>query len=140
MDQARGTRAEPGQQKPWEDVGMESRRVSYRKFSQYVRKFNPDRLLEKIAQISAELERARLGRESTRWPGNSSVHQFSLALVARTAIIDGHNRRKRRADKPVTDSEIHYLCAQAIEVDHPDVPERGILDDWALTRMMARLI
>lgn len=119
---------------------MESRRVSYRKFSQYVRKFNPDRLLEKIAQISAELERAQLGRESTRWPGNSSVHQFSLALVARTAIIDGDNRRKRRADEPVTDNEIHFLCAQAIEVDHPDVPERGILDDWALTRMMARLI
>jgi hypothetical protein len=119
---------------------MESRRVAYRKFSQYVRKFDPDRLLEKIAQVSAELERAQFGREPARWPDNGPIQQFSLALVARTAILDGANRRKRRPGRPVTDRELHYLCAQSIEVDHADVPTRGILDDRALTRMMARLI
>ena len=119
---------------------MESRRVPYRKFSQYVRKFDPTLLLEKIAQVSAELERAQFGRGPARWPDDGSVHQFSLAFVARTTILDGDNRRKRRSEKPVTDTELHFLCAQSIEVDHSDVPERGLLDDSTITRMLARLI
>lgn len=119
---------------------MESRRVPYRKFSQYVRKFDPTRLLEKIAQVSAELERAQFGRGPARWLNDGSVQKFSLAFVARTTILDGDNRRKRRPAKPVTDTELHFLCAQSIEVDHSDVPERGILDDPSVTRMLARLI
>ena len=119
---------------------MSSRRVPYRKFSQSVRKFDCDRVLHKVALVSAELQRAEANLGPQRWPAGGPVRQFSLASVARTAIVDSGTRRKRVASGPVTDGELRDLCGLSIETDHADVPERGILTDPAMARMLARLM
>ncbi|WP_280399693.1 hypothetical protein [Nocardia carnea] len=40
----------------------------------------------------------------------------------------------------MTDNELSELCVMAIELDHSDVPDIGILSDPGLTRMLARIM
>ncbi len=121
-------------------VHRSSRRVSYRKFSQAVRRFNARRLLDKVSAVSASLARADAGLDPERWNPDGSVQQFSLAAVARTAIIEDGRRKTRTPNRPVTDTELHELCGLSIEVDHPDIPEHGAVGDQDLARLMARII
>ncbi|MFD7008122.1 hypothetical protein [Rhodococcus jostii] len=126
---------------------MKTRRVPYRKLSQGVRKFEPARLLEKIALVSVELERDRLdeGEYLRRYPDGAGrdlkddVKQWGLALVARIAIVEGENRRKRRPAGAVTDNEIRDLYNLAANLDHPDVPDVDVLNSPGFRRMMARI-
>jgi len=119
---------------------VSTRRIPYRKFAQAVRKFDAGLLLEKVASASVELELADAGRRPPRWASDSPVRQFSLAAVARTAIVEYGRRVKATPDRPVTDRELHDLCGLSIDTDHPDVPEVGLLSTPAMTRMVARLM
>ena len=115
---------------------MTHHRVPYREFCQQVRRFHRDQLLEKIASVSAELEAVLALGKFDRWGSKSPVKQFSLALIARTAILQGTTQRP---EKPVSDRQIHELCAVAIDVDHPEIPHNGLIEDRALSRMFARI-
>lgn len=119
---------------------MTTRRIPYRKFAQAVRRFDTRLILEKIAATSVELVRADAAMGPPRWPSEGPVRQFSLAAVARTAIVEHGRRVKATPRRPVTDRELHDLCALSIEVDHPDVPESGALSSASMTRMIARLM
>ncbi|OZF25768.1 hypothetical protein CH296_27080 [Rhodococcus sp. 14-2496-1d] len=96
--------------------------------------------MEKVASTSVELERADAGLRPPRWAPDSPVRQFSLAAVARTALVEYGRRAKATPDRPVTDRELHDLCGMSIDTDHPDVPEVGVLGTPEMTRMIARLM
>ncbi|MFD4443638.1 hypothetical protein ACFWPK_28075 [Nocardia sp. NPDC058519] len=119
---------------------MSTRRIPYRKFAQAVRRFDVSRVLDMITSTSAELQRADFGLASRRWSETGPVRQFTLAAVARVAIVEAGRRRGRVVDRPLTDNELFALCVMAIELDHCDVPETGILSDPGLTRMFARIM
>lgn len=114
--------------------------MSYRKFSQHVRKFEPDRVLEKIAQVSSELERGRWGkgavRIAVRDPNAGPFRAPGLAIIARVAIVDGANRRKRRPAGAITESEMLELYLHSRSLDHPDLPEVVALEGPAFMRGM----
>ena len=118
---------------------MASRRVPYRKFAQAVRKYDTQRLLDKIAGVSAQLASSDFGLTNERWNSDGPVRQFTLAGVARAAIVETGRRRKPTPHRPVTDSELAELCSLAIEVDHPDLPQTGGIDNSAYARLFARM-
>ncbi|WP_157124480.1 NERD domain-containing protein [Nocardia pseudovaccinii] len=113
---------------------MYERRVPYREFSRAVRRFHRDRLLDKVAAASAAIQAGRVAR--ARLPIRSPVQQFTLAAVARTALAES---MVYRSDEPVTDQDLTRLCHLAIQVDHPDIPDHGILAAPVMRRLLGRL-
>lgn len=114
---------------------MRPRRVRYREFSHAVRRYHRDRLLEKVAQVSAGIDEMDPAMATLR--RRSPIRQFTLSLIARTAIAEGMTHR---TDAPIGDRQLHDLCALAIEADHPDVPSEGVLASAGMRRMMVRLL
>lgn len=117
-----------------------SRRLPYRKFAQQVRRFDVDHLLTKVARTSAEIYRAENGLCPQRWDPKGHVRQFSLASVARTAIIECGRRRGPLVDREPINPELYRLCGESIEVDHPDLPDSEVLSSPGLTRVFARML
>jgi hypothetical protein len=90
-------------------------RTKYPDFAQHVRRYRRDPLLRSIAIVAARVELAeRAGGPSGV---RDFVRDFSLAGVARTALIAANNFRS--ADATVGD--IERLCSLYIDVDDPDV-------------------
>ncbi|MGY2118677.1 hypothetical protein ACW9HR_32645 [Nocardia gipuzkoensis] len=110
-----------------------TRRVPYREFAQQVRRFHRDRLLDKLAEASARIQ---ADWAHGRRLGSSPVQQFTLAAITRTALAESMTYRD---DRPVTDRQLTRLCSLAIEVDQPDIPDHGILNDTVMRRLLARI-
>jgi hypothetical protein len=113
---------------------MYSRRVTYREVAQQVRRFHRDRLLEAVSAASASIQRADHSGKPRR--EGDPIQQFTLAAIARIALA---RPTVHRADEPMTDRQLRELCALVIELDHPDIPETGVLLDPVMRRLMARL-
>ncbi|MGN2641035.1 hypothetical protein ACTD5D_33680 [Nocardia takedensis] len=113
---------------------MSPRPVTYREFAHAVRRYHQDRLLEKVARVSAGLDEMNPATLEAR--RRSPVRQFALSMIARTALAEG---MIHRADVPVDDRQLVGLCVLAGNADHPDIPAVGVLASAGMRRMVYRL-
>ncbi|GAB4590160.1 hypothetical protein Ntsu_79920 [Nocardia sp. IFM 10818] len=91
-------------------------------------------MLDKVAAASAQVQARRVA--GAREPMVSPLQQFTVAAVARTALAES---MVYRADTPVSDQELMRLCHMAIQVDHPDIPDQGVLAAPVMRRLLGRL-
>ncbi len=67
---------------------------------------------------------------------SGAVQQFTLAAVARTALAEAMTYRD---DLPVPTKALERMCDLAIQVDQPDIPEKGVLDGTVMRRLLGRI-
>lgn len=105
---------------------------SYHYFCQRVRRHRRSDVLVAVASLNAALHRAQFGEPAPRLP--NVVQPFSLAGVARAALVSGNERR----DVPVGIGDLVDMCAAygevvtaGIESAQTNLPLRSILNPIA---------
>ncbi len=88
--------------------------MSYDTFRQRVRRHRRTDLLTAVAALNARLQRAEFGQEPELGLANV-VQPFSLAGLARTALVAGNDHR----DTPVTVRDLVEMCAYYANIDEP---------------------
>lgn len=104
----------------------------YDEFVQRVRRFRCSDVLAGAARASVALTSAELDNPVKQPFGrHSPVKQFSLAAVAKAALVFGNDHRSTQ----FTPSALEWLCGSLIEVDDPfsdDPNEPGAIRSWLI--------
>ena len=95
----------------WGLLGQRSGSGSYDAFQRRVRRYRRSDLLKEVAALNVQLERAAFRADS---PLNlpDVVQPFSLAGIARTALIAANDHRRR----PVTIADLCEMCDQFVNI------------------------
>jgi hypothetical protein len=106
--------------------------VSYDEFRQLVRRFRRSDILRAVASLAVQMQRAEL-QQGPSVPVPNYVGEFSLAGVARTALIAGNEHR----DQPLSPHELVLLCGYYVNVADPGLKDMTGLD--RLRQVMSRI-
>ncbi len=107
--------------------------VSYDEFRQRVRRFRRSDALRAVASLAAQLQRAAF-QQGPPIQLPDYVSEFSLAGVARTALIAANEHR----DQPLSRHDLVVLCGYYLNVADPALNDMAGLD--RLRQLMSRIV
>jgi hypothetical protein len=111
---------------------LEQGPVSYSEFRQRVRRYRRSDVLRAVASLAANMQQAALGQGPPVQAPNY-VSEFSLAGVARAALITGNEHR----DQPLSRNDLALLCGYYLNVADPALKDMAGLD--RLRQLMSRI-
>lgn len=106
--------------------------VDYNTYRQRVRRHRRTDVLLAVAALNTRLDQAQFGQgPPVRLP--NVVQPFSLAGLARTALIDGNDDR----DRPLTERDVVELCAHFVNIDESSDRDPGSVRLRAIMNQLA---
>jgi hypothetical protein len=111
---------------------LEQGPVSYNEFRQRVRRYRRSDVLRAVASLAADMQQAALG-EGPPVQVPNYVSEFSLAGVARAALIAGNEHR----NQPLSRRDLTLLCGHYLNVADPTLKDMAGLD--RLRQLMSRI-
>jgi hypothetical protein len=111
---------------------LEQGPVSYDEFRQRVRRYRRSDVLRAVASLAAEMQRAAF-QQGPPVQVPKYVNEFSLAGVARTALIAGNEHR----GQPLSRDDLVLLCGYCLNVADPALKDMAGLD--RLRQLMSRI-
>jgi hypothetical protein len=106
--------------------------VPYKVFRQYVRRYPRSNVLKGVASLAVRMQRAAF-QQGPPVPVPNYVSEFSLAGVARTALIAGNEHR----GGPLSHDDLVHLCDLYLNVADPALDDVAGLD--RLRQLMSRI-